>query len=474
MKDTRSISGLGSAWTRPALPRFLIVGGLALVMLVPLGLLNGLVKERADLRRQAVDGIVEPWGGRQTIAGPVLVVPVQQEELSKSYVEVEGQQPVERVTRHVTADSLIILPKDLKVDASLDHQERERGIYKAVVYGAAVRMDATFDMEEGRRFVADRDGMTADWARAKLALGISGLRSLRDIEPPEWNGEAVRFRPGSTVESVLGSGLHGAAPVPRDKDPISVSLSFRLNGSERLAVVPVGEQSLISLASSWPHPSFKGAGLPDRSTVTADGFTAAWSIPSLARDFPQVGLGSEWDGKVTSVWVGASLFEPVSLYWSIERAAKYGILFVSLTFALFLALEFRSGDSRIHPVQYLLVGLSMATFYLVLLALAEHIPFLAAYAAAAAISAGMVGAYLASVLGSLRRGVGVVVGQGVLYGALFIVLRLEDLALLVGSALVLIVLGLLMAATRRLSPPGDGDDAPDADPEPSAAGTVAS
>lgn len=436
--------------SRAALWRFGLVGGIALTMLIPLALVGGLVEERAEVRAEAVDGIVGPWGRSQVVAGPVLVVPVMREEVSSSSVDIDGIA-TERQTRRQVEDALVILPRSLTAEATLEHEERERGIHKAVVYGAPVRLEASFDLTDARRFVAERSGLSVGWERASLAVGLSDLRSLRRVETVSWNGREVSFSPGAGADTVLGRGFHAPAPLNAETGPQSVSIAFRVNGSARFSVVPVGETSRIRLASSWPHPSFFGAGLPETREVGPDGFSAVWSIPSLARDFPQVGLASQWKAPVTTFSVGASLFEPVSLYSVIERAVKYGVLFVALTFALFLALEFQARGRRLHPVQYVLVGLSMATFYLSLLALAEHISFVAAYAVAGAVSAAMIGLYVGGILRALWRGLAVGAGQGVLYAVLFVILQLEDYALLVGAGLVLVVLGLLMAATQRLA-----------------------
>lgn len=226
----------------------------------------------------------------------------------------------------------------------------------------------------------------------------------------------------------------------------TVELELRLDGSRMLSVVPVGDDTHIALRSSWPHPSFSGAFLPNERRVDAQGFDARWAVSSLASD-AQRQLRN--DGAVESQAVTVSLVDPVDTYTQADRASKYGVLFVLLTFVGFILFELIK-SLRIHPLQYLMVGLALAIFFLLLISLSEHIAFWKAYLVSAVACIGLQAVYLANVLGHWKRGLGFAALLTVLYGALYGLLVSENNALLMGSLLLFVILALAMWVTRRV------------------------
>ena len=225
-------------------------------------------------------------------------------------------------------------------------------------------------------------------------------------------------------------------------------LRMSVNGSDGLFFAPLGEVTVAKIKSTWPHPSFQGAILPKESNITSEGFTARWQIPNLARNYPQAWQQNQQQNLINFT-TGVKLFEPVSLYSTISRATKYGILFIALTFVTFLIFEL-TVKTRPHFIQYALIGLALSLFYLILLSLAEHVKFLEAYISASLVTISLITLYSAAVLKSFSRGIIIFLLLASLYAVLYILLHMEDYALLAGSGLLLIVLSVLMFVTRNI------------------------
>jgi inner membrane protein len=239
--------------------------------------------------------------------------------------------------------------------------------------------------------------------------------------------------------------------------PVPFDIPLDLVGSQDLSLAPVAEETEVTLQAPWPSPSFNGRYLPIRRQVDDKGFTASWKVSSLARNLDAI--LQEGGGEKLQEAFGVSFMDPVNVYLQAERAVKYGLLFVGLTFASFFLFELLR-RLRIHPMQYLLVGLALALFFLLVISLSEHIPFLWAYVAASAASILLLGTYLTRVLGGLARGAGFAAGLCVLHAVLYGLLSSEDNALLMGAILLFAALAAVMTATRSLDWYGLGNPAP--------------
>jgi inner membrane protein len=227
-------------------------------------------------------------------------------------------------------------------------------------------------------------------------------------------------------------------------------LALKLNGSAGFRFAPVAERTEARIASNWPHPSFQGTTLPASHRIDKAGFEATWRIPALARGLPRLwSLGTERH-HLAGFSTGVAIADPVHLYAKVERAVKYAILYVALTFLTFLVFEMLLG-ARLHLVQYGLVGLALSLFYLTLLSLAEHIAFGAAYLAAAAVIVVMIAGYAWAALRSRGQAAIAAIALSALYTVLYTILRMEDFALLAGTGLLILVTALLMLVTRNLS-----------------------
>ncbi|MGY0618790.1 cell envelope integrity protein CreD [Lysobacter sp. A378] len=433
--------------------KMVMVLGMTLAILVPLTMVRGVVHERQEYRRQAVADIARSYAGQQSFAGPVLVVPYRQ------LVEVEEPDAngVVRRVRRMQESQWTFFPSTLVVDGDLNPGIRRRGLHEVRVYEWHGSAQASFDLE----IPADPGPEQARRiGQPYLGYAIGDVRGLVGTPVLKVDGRSVSLEQGRGYRR--GEGLHVRLGVPAagETRTVSTRLDFVLAGTERLALVPLGYQNRFSLGSSWPHPSFEGSS-PRTRTIDASGFRAEWDIPGLASNAQRSFLegmaadrvrasasGAE-DGSAGVESVGVSLVDPVDVYAKTDRATKYGLLFVLLTFIGFFIFEL-TRQLPIHPIQYGLVGLALALFFLLLLSLSEHFRFGWSYLVAGVACIGLITFYLSAVLRSVRRALGFAAMLATLYAALYGLLVSEDNALVLGSGLLFVVLAALMTITRKV------------------------
>jgi inner membrane protein len=427
----------------PAIVELLILGGIAVVLMVGLAMIRSLVAERSQRASAVRSEIASSWGQRQTVGGPVLIVPFR-----VRYVDSNGKQ-------HIITERARFLPERLKTTGRLHPQRRSRGIYDTVLYRADLGVEAVFARPDFSAWNVPPEDIL--WSDAVVTMGISDLRGIRGNPLFKWSGQPVKLSGGSGDAKLWTSGL--SAPVPLAAvtpagTQYSFSIDLQLNGSEELRFLPLGGETIVELTSPWPDPSFAGAYLPETRSVTAKGFTARWSISSVARSYPQHwrDSGEESANALSAVApsaFGVGLFSPISHYQKTERSMKYGALFIVLTFLTFFLYELLS-PVTLHPVQYFLVGGALCLFYLLLLSLSEHTSFATAYATGSIATIALICCYSAALLGSRIRVLGLTGVLALLYGYLYVLLQLEDWALLMGSLGLFLILALVMYTTRRV------------------------
>ena len=432
---------------------------LAVVLLIPLVLIEGMVKERKARRDQAVAGIAQTWGNPQRIVGPVLIIPYRYTIPPQPFVNAKGET---RMTPAETRIGVIhVLPETVKMAANLEPTVRYRGIYEAILYTTALKLNGTFKLPDLKSLSIKPSDVL--WDQAVFAMGVSDLRGARSDARLVFAGASHAFKP-RTKSTILGPGLHApiklAAPDPNvTAQPLAFSFNLRFTGSRRIAFTPVGKTSTVSMVSPWRHPSFDGAYLPTKREIGAKGFQATWTISYLGRDYPQAWKSHGDKGvalptrqikyQMTRSQFGVSLVTPVDFYLKTERSVKYGILFVLLVLAAIFAFDV-AGGLNLHVFQYALVGFALCVFYLLLLSLAEFAGFLVAYLAASAMATVMIASYAAKVMGGWSRAGAVAGLLAMVYGFLYVVLQLEDYALLVGSLGVFVALAAVMYGTRNV------------------------
>lgn len=427
----------------------LVVGALALVLMLPVAMIRDLIDERQARRNEAVEGIALGWGKRQTLAGPYLLVPYERAWTEVTRETVDGTVKERRIERKESR--LLRLPVDT-VDWTIDAATtvKTRGIYKARLYTAHVE-------GKGRISVPARFGLIEGSARLsfgtpQLVLGVADPRGLRSVSALSIGGATSDFAAGPG-DRALSSGIHAPVRVPLGGEARSVPFHFSLElaGSEALAIAPLAHDTSVALRADWPHPSFQGVFLPASHEKADGGFSARWQVSRYAAQGSERlgGCRNEECAALTAQQAVVSFIEPVSVYTQLERAAKYGFLFIGLMFAAFFLFELLR-RLMIHPVQYTLVGLALALFFLLLTALSEHIAFGAAYAIATLACVGLVTVYVVRVLRSLASGLAFGAALAALYGILYLLLQAEDYSLLGGATLLFALLAVVMFATRKV------------------------
>lgn len=422
--------------------KVLFVGIVTVVLLIPLFLIRSLITERQGRRDVAAVEVGGKWGGLQTVTGPFITVPY--------LVYWIDENKVQRTSRAYAQ----YLPDDLDIVAKIDPEIRSRGIFDVVVYRASIQMQGEFSPIDLNELKLPIDDIL--WDEVYIALAIPDMRGIREGVGFFWNDANRTFEPGIVDQEIFVSGIHAKLPDPRSTfgEHNSFRIDLILNGSEELYFTPVGKSNRTEVTSSWPDPSFVGSYLPTEHEIDSDGFTASWEISYLSRSFQQAWKSSASNfagiaGAIAHSEYGTKLFLSVDHYHKTMRSVKYAILFIILTFVAFFLLEIINRLS-IHPFQYLLVGLAMSVFYLLLLSLSEHMDFTYSYVLASVVTIGIISAYSASILTKKRRSVFFALLLVLLYACLFILLQLEDYALLLGSVIVFIVLGFVMYITRRI------------------------
>jgi inner membrane protein len=422
-----------------AAAKIFVISLLALALLVPVLMIQSLVAERWSRRNEAVSGIAEGWGKRQTVAGPYLAIPYERHWTEVKRETVDGKL---RETRNERAESRVLrLPAaSLEWTVGAEIGEKARGIYRARLYNARLHAQGSIDVPARSRF---EDGASRyKWGTPRLVLGISDPLGIRAASG------TYGFAPGSGDTAIAG-GLHALLGDFQFSKKIEFALTLELGGSEAFSLAPLGADTTVSMRANWPHPSFQGRFLPARHEIGPDGFTANWQVSRFAAQGAAEAANCPFPCNRMAEQISVSLIEPVGLYQQLERASKYGFLFIGLTFAAFLLFELLR-RLAIHPVQYALVGLALAMFFLLLTALSEHIEFASAYAIATLACAGLIATYLVWVLRSLRAGLAFGAALAALYAMLYALLKAEDHSLLGGSLLLFGLLAVVMIATRRV------------------------
>jgi len=420
--------------------KIILMGFLILMLLIPLNMVLDLVKERETRRDEAISEVSSKWGQVQNLQGPILTIPFK-----SYYVD-------EKNIRRMRISQASFLPESLHISGSIIPETRSRGLYEVILYRLNnLHLSGTFYRPDFSEFhVAEENIM---WDDAFLSVGIPDTRGIQKEVVLKWGKGSVPFKPGVNNADLLTSGVHARIGNPGKTWTKSIDFAFtlELQGSSSLSFIPLGKETIVELESSWSHPSFDGAYLPDSREVTSQGFKALWNISYFGRNYPQqwvTGLCPPEEEIAISSF-GVKLYQPVDFYQKCVRAAKYGLLFISLTFLTFFLFEIFMKLS-IHPLQYLLIGFALSIFYLLFLSLSEHMNFIISYIISSLGVIGMIWGYSRTILKN-KKGSGLMaLFLTCLYGYLFILLENQDYTLLLGSLALFIVLGVVMYITRNI------------------------
>jgi len=429
----------GRDWLRESvLLRFSFVAFLILVLQIPVGIISSTVGERQTTRDSAINEVTRTWGSDQTIAGPILRVPW-----------VTRWKDEKGITRE-TAHASYFLPEQLSVEGDIATEVRRRGIFDVPLYVTKLTIRGKFKTPDFSEWQVSPSDVL--WKSATVSLGVSDPKAIRELVALTWGKQTHSFGPGVGDTEVFPAGIHLALPNLNTSGTgeHEFSIPIVLGGSSSLSFVPFGVETEVKLKSPWKDPSFMGAYLPTTRTVTSQGFEAYWKVLHLGRNFPQQWKdGQHKDNQVNSAAFGVSLISPVDSYHMTHRAEKYQLLFLLLTFMAFTLFEIFH-RLRIHPLQYLLVGFSLCLFYLLLLSLSEHLGFERAYGIAAFAIVAIIAGYCRAILKTGVQAGAIAALLAGLYAFLFVLLNIQDYALLVGSLGLSAALALFMYLTRKV------------------------
>lgn len=414
--------------------RMVIVAVLGIVLLVPISLVSGLISEREHTRNSAVCEVTENWGRQQTLVGPILTVPI------KHTTKAEDGTIMRTYVEHAH-----FLPDSLTLNTQISPEIRKRGIYRVVLYNAQLNMEADFPKPLfSENMISDGEIL---WKEAFITLGISDLKGIRNISRAICGDQPLTAEPGLLTQGLVQAGFTFRMPLSADGSGLHFALDASLNGSEELRVAPLGKQTNVTARSSWGNPSFIGDFLPEKREITDNSFNATWNVLHLNRNLPQAWTGVQRGLDNSSF--GVRLILPVDEYQKSSRAVKYAIMFIALTFLAFTIIDVLT-QSPFHPIHYTLVGFALILFFVLLLSMSEHLSFNISYFIAGIAVILIISLYTQGVTRRWELAAAIAGTLAALYGFLFVLLQLEDYALLLGSMGLSISLALVMYLTRRI------------------------
>ena len=413
--------------------KLLVIGILVLVLMIPTEMIKSLINERSLNCKAVTMEVTNKWGSNQVITGPILTIPYRSTEIK------DGK----------TIESLSFahfLPEKLNIAGKINPDIRKRSIYKVILYNTKLYLSGYFGKPDFSALNIKPENII--WEEAFLTIGIPDLRGIRKSIEVTWNDKKHVCNPGVLNKQIVQSGINTKVEVMADSGKYQFAFNLDLNGSEYLGFVPLGKETHTKLESSWASPGFTGAFLPEPRNVNKTGFTAEWNVLYLNRNFPQ--QWTSYDShEVTSSAYGVELIFTVDHYQKATRSAKYAVMFLFLTFLVFFITEIVN-KSRIHPVQYLLIGIALIIFYSLLISLSEYVGFNLAYVIASIANISLITGYALSIVKNQKAGLSIGAFLLALYGFLFVLLQLEDLSLLIGSIGLFIILAIVMRVSRKI------------------------
>ena len=418
----------------------IIVGVMILIMLIPVAMLQSMIRERMEYQQEAEAEVGSTWGGPQTVTGPILALPYEKTTGGKT----------EKGTAY-------FLPETLDIKGSVNTEIRSRTAHKMLLYKSILAFNGTFAQPDTESLGLKPEHIR--WNEASVYVGIRHLQGVQSRLSVEWNG--VHYADAASVNNreLTGSGLAVRIPLEESKsvnEKIRFHFDLDLNGTGSLLFCPVGKETTAHLQSEWETVSFSGQALPVNRNLE-NGFTADWKIFDFNRNYPQAWINGQYAmsefgfySPVADSAFGADLRFPLDHYQLSMRSVKYAIMFIALTFFVFFLVELLS-HKRIHPIQYLLVSCGLVLFYSLLLALSEHIGFDGAYLASAVAIVILITAYSGSILKKRSQTLRMGLFLTALYVYLYVMLQLEDMALLFGSVGLFVALAIIMYVSRKIN-----------------------
>ena len=413
---------------------------IVLLLMIPTSMIKGLINEREFTQEEAIHEVSSKWGEAQTISGPFISIPYYR--YTKEFSKKDSTEKIIQFKEYFH-----ILPSQLDISGSINPEKRYRGIYEIVVYNSKLNISGTFNKFDLAALDIQQQNILFD--KAEFVVGINDLRGIEEQIKLTWGNEKFSFNPGVSSNDIVESGINALLKLdPNDSTKYNFNLSIHIKGSQQLYFTPVGKITDINITSEWPNPSFNGAFLPDSREITEKGFKANWNVLHLNRNFPQIWIGNRHSIDESSF--GIDLLLPVDNYQKSYRSIKYAILFIVFTFLVFFFIEVLN-KIFIHPIQYILVGVALIVFYTLLLSFSEHMQYNIAFIVSALATLLLIAGYVRAILGSAKLTMLITGILTILYTFIFVIIQLQDYALLIGSIGIFIILGLVMYFSRKIN-----------------------
>lgn len=417
--------------------RIISIGILILVLLIPASMIESLIWERKNHQENVIKEVSKKWGAEQTITGLILSVPF------KTYTKNKHNVLIEQI------EYAHFLPELLNFNGEIFTEKRYRSIYEVLLYNSKLKIDGEFLIPDFKDFSIENENIL--WKDAFISLGISDMKGIKNNLYVDWNDKKISFNAGLENTDIISSGVSVKVPVldfSSEQKKHRFNIVLDLNGTGIFSFIPLGKETNLALNSKWKTPSFSGEFLPDSRDISEKGFVAEWKVLHLNRNFPQKWLNDKH--QVSSFSFGVKLLIPANQYQQSIRSVKYAILFISLTFITFFFIEVLNKD-RIHPIQYILVGLALCIFFVLLISISEHLSFNFAFILSSLSVTLLIALYSKAIFKNNKIAFlisGILI---VLYGFIFTILQLEDYALLIGTLGLFIVLTLVMYFSRKIN-----------------------
>jgi inner membrane protein len=421
-------------WRQSITLKLMVVVALSLILLIPSAMIRSLIDERENRKNETISEITGKWGNEQTICGPVFIVPYT--VLTKYS---DG-------TTSETEKYFQILPDKLILSGNIDTEIRYRSIYEVLTYSGNFTLKGSLNTTELDEWPSTYS--TILWNETKMVVGISDLKGISKSITVKWNEDQKKFSPGIANCKMFNSGINVPVEVEAQAEN-QFEISLNLNGSNAIFVTPIANETEVKFTADWGTPSFDGTFLPTDKKISESGFEANWNTNEMNRTYPQIMMTDNLTEYFDYQSVGVRLLLPVDAYQKSTRSVKYALLFIALSFLILFFSEIIS-KGRIHPVQYLIVGIALVIFYSLLIALAEYIGFNLAFLAASLVIVSMITAYVHSLFKKVNITVVIASALVLLYVYLFTVVQVADYALIIGNIGLVIILGLIMIFSKKI------------------------
>lgn len=409
------------------------IGIIILLLLIPTFMVEDLIRDRQLTSQSAMDEVGSKWGGLQTITGPIITIPYN------GYIRNDNGQFI------ATTQYAHFLPDELTFSGNAATEKRYRGIYEIVVYNGRIKISGKFPFPKPEDLNIDAKNIL--WNEAFMQVGITDMKGIKDNIQLNLDAKKLIFNPGISTNDIATSGVSTKINLSDTLTELKFDFALNLNGSKQLYFVPLGKETNVELTSTWNGPSFDGAFLPDTREINNNGFKAKWKVLHLNRNFPQ--QWRENKNSLSDASFGVNFLITVDHYQKSTRAAKYAIMIIVLTFMGFFFVEIIN-KKRIHPFQYILIGLAVCIFYALLLAFSEHIGFNLSYITSAILVIVAITYYSKSIFDTLMPTFMLLAVLVILYGFIYVIIQMEDYALLMGSIGLFIVLVTIMHISRKI------------------------